>query len=85
MKKRVYVAGCYGKTPDVVTTTIEHAMHQCLQIYTASESDFDLPWSCIFIDGDPEMLRCTLTFTASDGEQYALYAEGFEVEESEAV
>lgn len=37
-------------------------------------------WTCAFIDGESDQLRCTTMLTDSHGEQHALYVERYDVE-----
>lgn len=79
---RVYVGGKVGQTPIVVARSLEQAMVQTLSMFKLNpeEDGFEEQWTCAFLDGEPDLLRCTVTFTDHHGESHALYVERYDLE-----
>lgn len=86
---KVYVGGSLGRTPDCVALSLEVALAHVEASYVpASEGGgYNLQWVCAFIDGEPDQLRCTATFTrpedgSGDSECYDLYVESYEIRDT---
>jgi hypothetical protein len=80
---KVYVGGKYGDTPTVVAESLERAMVETLNTFVVppyDEHPYDEQWTCAFLDGEMDQLRCTVTVVDSHGETHRLYVERYDVE-----
>jgi hypothetical protein len=81
---KVYVGGKYGDEPTVVARSVEQAMTETLRMYIVlnpEETGYPQQWTCFFLDGDPTLLRCTVTLVDEQGESHALYVERYDLED----
>jgi hypothetical protein len=80
---KVYIGGCLGETPAVVADSVETAMQETLDGYCWIDKETqcrDEQWTCWFLDGYRDQLRCTITITTPQGETRKLYVERYDLD-----
>jgi hypothetical protein len=83
----VYVGGEIGKTPLVVTSTVEEAMYALLKFFQPPDDEEDAiletAWRCRFVGGDP-LASEWVTEVTNHGASHVLYIVRCDVETNEA-